>query len=182
MRLRALAILLLAVTLAPLSLASAGDKAPWIHVEVIDHGEERARVSVNLPLSLVDVALEAAEDEIARESRVHLDGDITVEDLRKMWHELREAGDADFVTVEERDETVRIFRRGDRLHVEVLDNHDDEDRVNLEIPIRLVDTLLDSEGETLNLRGALAELQTLNEAGDVLTVRDGTSRVRIWID
>ena len=51
------------VFLAALALAVATPlfaQTPWIHVEVIETGEDDTRVNVNLPLSVVQVALDAA--------------------------------------------------------------------------------------------------------------------------
>ncbi|HEX9900078.1 MAG TPA: hypothetical protein VGC81_12710 [Candidatus Methylomirabilis sp.] len=159
---------------------SKSGKAPWIHIRVTEADDE-AKVSVNLPMSLVEVALDLAEDEIATEGRIQLDNsDITVADMRRMWKELREAGDADFIEAEEDDEIVKVFRKGDVLFVNVDDRENGEEKVRLEIPVGVVDALF-SDDEGLNLRGALAELNRLNK-GQILTVHDGDSHVRIWID
>jgi hypothetical protein len=53
-------------------------------------------------------------------------------------------------------------------------------KVRLEVPIDLVDALLSGEGESLNLSAAFSRLQTLR--GEILSVEDGPSRVRVWID
>jgi hypothetical protein len=156
------------------------DDTPWIHIEVMD-GDD-ALVRVNLPLSLVDVALEVAEDEMLYEGNLELDNcDVSVADLRRMWKELRDAGDAEFLTVEEDDEIVRIFRKDDFIYVEVDDRHQDDEKVRMEIPVQVIDVLLEGEGETLNLRAAFAELQKLT-GGQIISIRDGSESVRIWIE
>ena len=43
-----------------------------------------------------------------------------------------------------------------------------------------MDALLSGEGDRLDLQAALAELT--EERGDIITVRDGETRVRVWID
>lgn len=178
--------LFLVVFLAGVPAALA--QTPWIHVEVTDERDEsesegkRSHVEVNLPLSVVRVAIEAAPDDIVSRGRLHLHDlhqDLEIADLRRIWNELREAGDAELVTVEEADETVRIRREGDRILIDV-DDHDGDDEVRVDVPVALVDALLSGEGDSLNLSAALAELS--GQRGEIVRVRDGESRVRVWID
>lgn len=161
--------------------ASAGDK-PWIHIEITDAGDKDNMVKINLPLSLVEVALEVAEDELAAEGQIELDNcDVSIADMRRMWKELRDAGDADFVTVVEDDERVHIYRKGDNVYVEVDDTSNREEKVRMSIPVHVVDTLFEGDGEQLNLTGALAELREANK-GELLSIQDGDEHIRIWID
>jgi hypothetical protein len=51
----------------------------------------------------------------------------------------------------------------------------------MEIPVQVIDVLLEGEGETLNLRAAFAELQKLT-GGQIISIRDGSESVRIWIE
>lgn len=180
--------LLLVLGLALPTVAAAKD-APWIHIEVLESGGDEAKVNINVPLSLVDVALDMAEDQMEIDGDVQIsngmvrihDSDVSVEDMRRMWRELREAGDAEFVTIEEKDESVKISRRGDFVFVNVVERHEGGDTVDIKIPVAMVDVLLQGTGEELNLKGALAELQKM-PAGDILTVDGSSERVRIWID
>ena len=50
----------------------------------------------------------------------------------------------------------------------------------IEVPVTLVDALLGGRSDRLDLKAALAELT--DERGDIVTVRDGEKRVRVWID
>jgi len=170
-------------SLSPVAAARDTGKKPWIHIEVTEDGRDGANIKVNLPLSLIEVALEVAGDELTTAGHIELEEcDISVHDMRRMWNELRDAGDADFVTVEEGDERVHIYRRGGFVHVEVDDLDTRGEKVRLEIPISVVDALFDSEEENeLNLKGALAELQRTSD-GEILSVQDGDQSVRIWID
>ena len=59
-------------------------QTPWIHVEVDETGEDDTRIRVNLPLSVVQVALEAAPDTIISDGELHLrhvDKDLDIESL-----------------------------------------------------------------------------------------------------
>lgn len=173
----AFALLVLAAPLAA--------QTPWIHVEVDESGDDEAHVRVNLPLSLVEVALEAAPEKpvkIVKKGHIHLhhvEGDIDVEDLRRVWQELRQTGDAELLSVEEKNQTVSIRREGDRVLVEV-DEREDGDKVRIQVPVSVVDALFSGDGPELNVKEAVSELKTLR--GDIVRVDDGRSKVRIWID
>ncbi len=175
---------LLLAALALLVAAPLFAQTPWIHVEVDETGEDDTRIRVNLPLSVVQVALEAAPDKIISDGELHLrhvDKDLDIESLRKMWAELREAGDAEFVTVEEENETIRVRREGGFIRIEIDDRTDGEpEQVHVDIPVTVVDALFSGDGETLNIKDALAELS--KERGDIVRVDDGETKVRIWID
>lgn len=174
-------VALLALAIALPGLAAAKDN-PWIHIEVIEKGSDEAKINVNLPLSMMEVALDIAEDEIMAEGHLTFDdSDITLEEMRSIWRELRNAGDAEFVTVEEDDETVRIHRKGDFVFVEVDDRGGDTEKVNIKVPVKVVDALFAGDGDELNIRGALAELQKMTD-GEILSVQDGDDHIRIWID
>ncbi|MGH9319469.1 MAG: hypothetical protein ACRD21_13010 [Vicinamibacteria bacterium] len=157
-------------------------QTPWIHIEVNENKTDPSHVKVNLPLSVVQIALEAAPDKIVDEGRIHLhhvDEDIDVEDLRRMWNELKAGGDGELVSVEEKDATVSVRRAGDKVLIEVADATDGE-KVHVQVPVSVVDALFSGEGHELNLKDALSALESLR--GDVVRVDDGATKVRIWID
>jgi len=178
------AALVVALILLPTSQIMADEGSPWIHIRVTEHDGSQAKVSVNLPLSVVQVALDVAPEKIINNGRIRIDHhghhDLSVIDLRRMWKELRDSGDAEFVTVEEADERIMVTREGDYFKVDVTDNDDDNETVHVKVPITVVDALLEGEGEELNLRDALEELK--DQRGDIVTVEGGDADVRIWID
>jgi len=172
--------LMMALTLA-LGLAGSALAGPWIHVEVTE--KDGAEVRVNLPMSAVEVALEVAQDEAFDEGYIRIDeSDITVDELRSIWNELRESGDGEYVQVRDNDEEVHIFRKGDYIVVDVTDDPSDEGQnVHLEVPTSVVDALFSGEGDELNIKAAVAELQKTAK-GEVINIKDGGDHVRIWID
>lgn len=183
-RLFAAALMIVAITaFTGLAHAQEAQEASWIHVRV-DEGAEGAKVNVNLPLSLIEMALDIAGKEAFEGHhgpRIHMGEhhDVSLEDLRTMWAELREAGDAEFVEVQDGDEHVRIYRRGDRVFIDV--DEEGEEKVRVEVPFSVVDVLLDGEGNELNLVGAIREMGRANN-GEIIRVNDGDTTVRIWID
>lgn len=104
---------------------------------------------------------------------------MSVSDLRRLWKELRETGDAELVSLEEKDESVRIARAGDLVQIRVAKPGDGEE-VHVDVPVALVDALLSGEGEDVNVTAALAEVRKLR--GEVVRVSDRDRRVRVWID
>lgn len=182
-------LLTLAVAIAALVLVSPvqAQDASWIHVRVDE--QDGAKVNVNLPFSLIEVALELAQDEIMsgehgpmRDGHIsigHGDHDLDVADLRRMWSELRASGDAEYVNVQDDGEQVRIYREGDVVYINVSEG--DTENVRVQVPFAVVDTLLEGEGDELNLVGAVRQLASSNN-GEIISVNDGETTVRVWID
>lgn len=171
------AFLALAFGAAPLQA-----QTPWIHIEVDEKDADASHVKVNLPLSVVEIALEAAPGKIVDDGRIrmhHIDEDIDVDDLRRMWSELRSAPDSELVTIEKKDETVSIRRQGDQILIDI-DDRDDRDTAHIQVPVSVVDALFSGEGQELNVKGAISQLKGLR--GDIVRVDDGETKVRIWID
>jgi hypothetical protein len=172
---------LFAMTLAAVvvpALPAEAQEARWLHVRVEEPGE--TRVSVNLPLALVDIGLDIADRHVMKDQELQWghDGKVTMTDLRRMWAELEAVGDADFVEVQDGDTRVNISQRGDRVLIRV--DEGDQSRVRMEMPSEVVQALLGSEGERLNLRAAVRELARSGRQ-DILEVRDGETTVRVWI-
>jgi hypothetical protein len=162
--------------------AQAPGAKAWIHVRV-EEGHRQSKVSVNLPVTVVDAALQAAPEEFMSNGHIHLGHmgkrELSVSDLRKAWNELKASGDAEFATVEEEDQTVRIARAGNLMLVHV-DKPGGKESVRVELPVEVVDALFSGPGEDLNLRAGFAELK--KRRGDIVRVKDENSTVRIWID
>ena len=166
--------------------AATDSGTAWLHVRVEEEGKN-SRVRVNLPLTVVEAALKAAPETIAAEGKIHLGGrhghhgrSLTVAELRDAWRELKAAGDTDLVTVDEDDgDHVTVARRGDMVEVRVHDRGDG-DQVRVDVPTAVVDALLSAPGDELNVRAAIAELRRMK--GEIVSVKDKNSTVRVWID
>jgi 2-keto-3-deoxy-L-rhamnonate aldolase RhmA len=104
---------------------------------------------------------------------------MSVADLRKAWSQLKATGDAEFATIEDKDQTVKIARTGAIVLIHV-EKHDGAESVRVEVPIDVVDALLSGPGDELDVRAALTQLQ--KRRGDIVRVKDENSTVRIWID
>ena len=178
-----LAVVALAVPLLGGSApaASSSDGAAWLHVHV-EEPKQRSRVQVNLPMNVVEAALKAAPDVVASHGRIHLGGHgrhLEVDDFRQLWKELKGAGDAEIVSVEDGDQRVHVSKKGDLLLIRV-QNDGQGESVHVDVPAALVDALFSGPGEDLDIHAAVGELRKLR--GDVVRVNDRSSTVRIWVD
>jgi hypothetical protein len=153
---------------------------PWVHVRVTEN-DEGHKVSVNVPLSLAQVALEVAPRHVMEKGRLKLrDKNISVADMRRLWSSLKASGDAEFVTVEEEDKTVRVAREGSYLRIDVRGRPGKNETVQIRMPLVVVDALLSGEGETIDISAAIGQLK--GQRGEIVTVEGSDSQVRIWID
>ena len=161
--------------------AQVGSAAAWLHVRV-EEGAKGSKVSVNLPLTVVEAALKAAPDAIAADGKFHVGRDnhgLSVADMRRIWTELKNAGDTELVSVEGKDETVKVARRGDVVQVRV-NRAGNGEEVNVDVPVSLVDAALAGEGDTIDVKALVRELA--KRRGDVVRVNEKDNKVRIWID
>lgn len=168
-----------AMTLAVPAMAQAQESS-WIHVRVDE--ADGAKVRVNLPATMVDVALEIADEKGFEEEHLHFgpDSEVSLDQMRRLWREMRDAGDAEFVNVQDGNEHVRVFREGDRVFVHVDENG--TEKVRVEMPARVADALLSSEGDTLDVRAALQELARSGNQ-ELVRVREADgANVRVWVD
>lgn len=171
------ALLMIALLAAAPAVAATGDGL-WLHVRVDEaHG---AKVTVNLPLVLFEKAIP-----LLANGRVHhhLDFDHhhfrhDMEDLRAVWHVVRNGPDMNFVTIEEHGETVRVWKKRGTVFIEIRDRYDDE-RVDVRLPVAVVDAFL--AGERFDLRAAVQALVDRG-SGELVEVRDHEDRVRVWVD
>jgi len=148
----------------------------------VEEAQRQSKVHVNLPLPVVEAAIKAAPDSICPRGKLTFGGNhkgVSVADLRKAWVELKAAGDTDLVTVEDNDENVKIGRKGELVNIRVTKQGKKEE-VTVDVPVAVLDALFSGEGEELNLKGALFELQ--KRRGDIVRVNDADTTVHIWID
>jgi len=166
---------------AILTGAAVQAQSPWLHVRV-NGGDNQESVALNLPLSVVQAVLRAAPEHLVEDGRIRIRGNdsgLRIADLRTIWVELSAAGDADFVTMQDDDKTIRVGRRGDQIQVRVADP-DDGEELTIDVPARLVDALLSGDGDELNIEAAVDVLQGIR--GDVVNIRGDDDRVRVWVD
>lgn len=168
---------LAALAVAALAAPSQAKENYWFHVTV-DEGQG-AKVTVNLPLALAEKALPMLpfheEMKWSHHSGPH---GVSFAEVRELWAEVKGSPDMTFVTVEEDDETVKVWKAEGFVFVEVRDQGGAES-VDVRVPIEVVDALFgDGEIDFTAAIEALAE----RGGGDLVTVRERDDNIRVWID
>jgi hypothetical protein len=167
------------------TLSVAGTEDKWLHVRVEEGGEKGERVSINIPLDIVERMLPAISVDELQDGKLILDGlddDLEGIDLRELAAAVRDAPDADFVRVESDDETVRVAKEGEFLVVRVEEGgrHSNE-TVRIRVPLPVVDALVGDDPNQLDLAEALRALSEY-EGEPLVEVQSDDESVRIWID
>jgi len=180
------------------SSGASGKSDQWIHVRVEskeDHGET---VRVNVPIEMAAKVLPAIHDQKLHDGKVRIDGDKMNQDvdLRAILDAVRSSRDGEYVTVQSHENNVRVAKSGGYLYVHVTDKGDGdkaaakdgktpvpahEAKVEIKVPLKVVDALLSAGKDELDI---LAALKALAAHGDteLVTVKDEQNTVRIWVD
>ena len=170
----------IALVLSLTLVGSAAASEQWIHIKVEGEGDER--VSINLPVSLLNAAAAMIPQEVQEDAHISLDElDMDWDDLMSLWNEVRDAPEATFVTVESSDETIKVRKEGDFLVVKTTEFQEGGAQVDMQFPLAVVDALLSGPPGTLDFQGALQALAD-HGPGNLISVRDGDQTVRVWID
>lgn len=172
-------VAILLVTMGVAGMASASGL--WLHVRVEE--TDGAKVKVNVPVSMVEKAIAMVPQEHLRQGQLHLDeccDNMTPAELRELWQEIKNSPDMTFVTVEEDDESVRVWKEAGYLKVHVLEESKNE-QVDVQVPLGVVDALLSGEGDELNIEAAIRALVEQG-SGELVTVSGENEKVRVWVD
>ncbi len=157
---------------------SAADNDLWLHVKVQENDD--TKVTVNLPMSIISKALPMLPQEHLDAAHMRLDEvEMSISEMRELWQEVQATPDATFVTVEEENQKVRVWKEGGYLRVSV--SEDGGDNVEVRVPARVVDALLSGDDEELNLVAAMEALVDEGE-GQLVSVIGDDENVRVWVD
>jgi hypothetical protein len=168
------------VFLAALVIAGAASASNlWFHVRVDE--ADGAKVTVNLPVSMIEKAIQMIPEKHLNDHGMHFsDHDITPAEIRELWTELRDSPDMTFVKVEEEGEDVKIWKESGYLYVSVLEEENNE-KVDVRVPFAVVDALLSGDEDELDIEAAMHALVQEGE-GELVTVTSDNDNVRIWVD
>ena len=151
-----------------------------------DDGDEEGdfNLDINVPLSAVEPLLSLVPHRILADGRLAVAGHdmpIDIGAVRNLWRAIADIGDAEFVSVDSGDETVRIGRTGEQIHVKVEECDDDGGEiVDVRLPVAVLDALLSGDGETLDVAAAVERLAGVR--GDIVRISSDDRQIRIWID
>ena len=192
--------LLLACAFSP-AASVAQDSAKtdqWIHVRVESKEAKGETVRVNVPIELAEKVLPTINHENLQKGKVRIDNaHLDDVDLRALLDAVRSSKDGEYVTVESKEDNVRIAKnsgylyihvtekKGSEKHAEVKegakDKSGEETKVEIKIPIKVVDALFSAGKDELDV---VAALRALSSTGDteLVSVKDNDETVHIWID
>jgi len=179
------ATLLLGAIVGLSSTASAQPAQPerWLHVRVDNQAAKGEMVRINVPLSLAEKVLPTIHNDRLHDGKVAIkQANVNGVDLRALLDAVRTTRDGEFVTVQGTNGEVRVVKQVGYLMVHVRENTEDaKKRVEIRVPLTVVDALLSSGTNDLDL---VAALRALGQHGDteLVNVKDQNSAVRIWLD
>ena len=182
--LRSLGVVCLSAAMVT-GMATAVLAAPaerYLHIKVDDPSKGES-VNVNVPLSMAEKILPTVNKGSLHNGHVTIGkADLNDVDVRTILDALRTAQDNEFVTVKEKDQEVHVAKSNGSLIVHVRESGKDGQKVDVTVPMKVVDALLSTAKE--NELDVAAALRALSDAGDALlvTVQDATQHVRIWVD
>ena len=151
-----------------------------------DDGDEGGdfNVNINVPLSAVEPLLGLVPHRILSDGRLTLAGrdmPIDMGAVRGLWRVIADSGDAEFITVDSEDATVRVSRAGEWMLVKVEEcDEDGGETVDIRFPVAVLDALFSGDGDTLDIGAAVERLADMR--GDIVHVRGDDHQVRVWID
>jgi hypothetical protein len=164
--------ILIAAVATPLALAAM---AKYVIVDVREGGPEGTRLIVPVPIMLAQIAARFAPQEFRHLRDPKLSEYMPL--LRVAARELQQAGDAEFVRVEERDETVSIVKSGGNLVIEVAQPGE---HVSVRFPVAALEQIFEnSHGDCLHPAEIFSVLR--ETSGELVHVADGEDEVRIWV-
>lgn len=177
-QLRSLPAVLLIVVCASSAALAGGER--WLHVRVQEHNSRGENINVNIPLSMVEALLPMIQTDEFKGGRISIDqADLEGIDLRAALSALKDAPDADFVTLKSEDESVRVAKEKNFLLVHV-DSLGKDEQVRVRMPLAVVDAMLSGGGNEIDLLAGLRRLAEFD--GDLITVDSTDTTVRVWID
>jgi hypothetical protein len=179
--------------------ANAKTTEQWIHVRVgskEDHGET---VRVNVPVEMAAKVLPAINKNNLHDGKVRIDSSrMNDVDLRTILDAVRSSRDGEYVTVQGSDNDVRVAKSAGYLYIHVTDKSagkkaaakdgkteakaaGHESKVEIKVPMKVVDALFSAGKDELDL---VAALRALSAHGDteLVTVKDSENTVRVWVD
>jgi hypothetical protein len=197
-----LALVALASLPSALLAQNSSKTDQWIHVRVEDKDGGGETVRVNVPIDMAVKVLPAIKHQNLHDGKVRIDSaHLDDVDLRAMLDAIRTAKDGEYVTVQGNENDVRVAKNAGFLYIHVTEkNHADhfkknadgkdgaaaakparETKVEVKVPMKVVDALFSSGNDELDIVAALRALSS-NGDTELVSVKDSENTVRIWID
>src|SRR5277367_4209307 len=166
---------------SPSSTPAHGER--WLHVRVISTNSKGETVRVNVPLEMAEKVLPAIDHDRLHNGKVRIGCmDCDGVDVRTLFEAVRSAKDGEYVTVQSEDADIKVSKKDGQMYVHVHDKKKSKDsRVEVKMPMKVVEALLSGSKDELDLA---AGLHALASQGDVelVSVKDDENTIRVWLD
>jgi len=182
--------------------ASRTKTEQWIHVRVESKEAKGETVRVNVPIEMAEKVLPAINKDKLHNGKVRMEcAHMDDVDLKALLDAVRTSRDGEYVTVQSKENDVRVAKSNGYLYIHVTDrlwskkahaqqegaNTDssraagNEEKVEVKIPMKVVDALFSAGKDELDV---VAALRALSGTGDteLVSVKDSENTVRVWID
>ena len=166
----------------------------WIHVRVESKETKGETVRVNVPIEMAEKVLPAINHDNLHAGKVRIDNaHLNDVDLHALLDAVRTSKDGEYVTVQSKENNVRIAKNSGYLYIHVTENRGDasvakhtataasESRVEIKVPMKVVDALFSAGKDELDVVAALHALSS-NGDTELVSVKDDENTVRVWID
>jgi hypothetical protein len=175
--------LLTAAALVPAASGQTAQSDRWIHIRVDNAEAKGEMVRVNVPLTLAEKVLPTINNDRIHNGKLRINqANVNGVDLRALLDAVRTARDGEFVTVQGTTGDVRVAKNAGYLQVHVRGvKEGTPKRVEVRLPLTVVDALASAGGNELDLVAGVRALATQGDT-ELVTVKDGKSTVRIWLD
>jgi hypothetical protein len=188
----------------------SGSNDRWLHVRVISSDNHGETVRVNVPLDMAEKVLPVINKDRLHNGKVRInEADCNGVDIKALLDAVRTSKDGEFVTVQSDENDVRVAKQGGYLLIHVTDksgkhhigrhmNHSErsdksdkpeklqsvsarESKVEIKVPMKVVDALFSAGKDELDLVAALHALSTYGDT-ELVSVKDDANTVRVWLD
>jgi hypothetical protein len=164
--------------------AAKGDR--WLHVRVICNDAKGETVRVNVPLEMAEKVLPAVNHDPLHGGKVKIDSAKTDDvDLKTLLEAVRSAKDGEYVTVQGRENDVRVAKQGDHLMIHIVEKDVEKgsknSQVEVKVPMKVIDALLSAGKDELDLVAALHALAAQGDT-ELVSVKDKDNTVKVWVD
>lgn len=155
----------------------------WLHIRVDSQAAKGEMVRINVPLELAAKVLPTIHNDKLHDGKVIIHAArVHGVDLRALLEAVRSTRDGEFVTVQATHGDVSVVKQSGYLLVHVREDKDAaKKRVEIRVPMKVVDALLSAGSNELDL---VAAIRALGAQGDteLVSVKDEKNTVRIWLN
>ena len=188
--------------------SSSSTSERWLHVRVIDSNHKGETVRVNVPLEMAEAVLPAINKDRLHNGKVQINHfDTEGIDFKALLQAVKTSKDGEYVTVQSNENDVRVAKQAGYMVVHVtekgfksskldkekdkadksdksvdkLDKSYERSRVDVKVPMKVVDALFSAGKDEVDL---VAGLHALALQGDteLVSVKDHEQTVRVWLD